>query len=605
MEITKGFFKGKCLTAIGKSEWETMRWDGSAALKKSIINDASFSFISLEKPEDYAKHEAALNTQKVRNMLLDCSDAHHYSDSLEKDRIGNSFTWLKSDTTFEGLKQAANDNARICIAEQPTLITRYEANKTKFIKTLSIEKVPGSVLTEVWFDKFELPLNPSMVAIIGNKGNGKSAIADVIGLVGNTPNYDYFSFLNKDKFRKKHPINKSEHYQAKITWADDTEDVKRLNENPESTKVEKVKYIPQGFLEKLCNDDIDDFEKELRQVIFSHLPEEQRLGKANLNELINYKTEIIDEEIETIKKELLTTNKALVELETKSSEEFKKAIIEKIQEKENELNAHNLTKPNVVEAPSDPAIVEKNKVISESIEKKRRELDKTDENIKAKQNFLKIANVDNAELEKVIQSVVIFENSYQKLKVEITPVLEKSNLRFEDIASIKIDKTNLDRLIQEKRLLIDNTQKELNDSGEGSLTFIKKGLQKEIKELQLQLDDYSKKFQEYIDNLKIWDEKKLALTGDEQKEGTITFLKSQLAYLETELSKDIEHTYNTRLHLLESLFLKKEAALSLYKSLFKPVSDFINAYGGVLENYQINLDVDYKITGLIEKFSTT
>jgi hypothetical protein len=32
------------------------------------------------------------------------------------------------------------------------------------------------------------------------------------------------------------------------------------------------------------------------------------------------------------------------------------------------------------------------------------------------------------------------------------------------------------------------------------------------------------------------------------------------------------------------------------------VSDFIQTYGDVLENYSINLDVDYKINGLVEKF---
>ena len=43
--IVNGYFKGKCLTAIGKTEWEALRWDGSAA-EKTIINNSSFSFFS-------------------------------------------------------------------------------------------------------------------------------------------------------------------------------------------------------------------------------------------------------------------------------------------------------------------------------------------------------------------------------------------------------------------------------------------------------------------------------------------------------------------------------------------------------------------------------
>ena len=36
----------------------------------------------------------------------DCSDAHCFSDNIAiKDRLGNCKTWIKADTTFEGLKQ--------------------------------------------------------------------------------------------------------------------------------------------------------------------------------------------------------------------------------------------------------------------------------------------------------------------------------------------------------------------------------------------------------------------------------------------------------------------------------------------------------------------
>ena len=266
--IVNGFFKGNCLTAVGKSEWDTMRWDGSATIKKTIINEASFSFTSLGKCEDYSKHVVALEKQKVRSCLLDCSDAHNFSDSTDKDRIGNSFTWLKADTTFEGLKQIANDKGRIFIGRKPPLIERVDNNKTKFINSLQIKKVEGSPLTENWFVDFILPLNPSMVAIIGNKGGGKSAIADTLGLVGNTPNFEFFSFLTNSKFRIRKPLNKSDQFEAYLTWEDKTVDTIRLSENPNASSFEKIKYIPQGFLERLCNrkmDEDDIFEQEFKK----------------------------------------------------------------------------------------------------------------------------------------------------------------------------------------------------------------------------------------------------------------------------------------------------------------------------------------------------
>ena len=204
----------------------------------------------------YQKHCDKFQEVGVRNYLLDCSDAHSFSDKVNvKDKIGNSFTWLKADLTFKGLKQVSNDKSRIYVGDIPPLLDRVNNNPTKFIDSLFVEKTESSDLAEKWFENFKLELNPSMVAIIGNKGQGKSAIADVIGLLGNTPNYKDFSFLNDKKFRKPRP-NRSENFRGNLKWMDKSNDSNLLSFNPESTSVEKVKYLPQSFIEKLCNEDL-------------------------------------------------------------------------------------------------------------------------------------------------------------------------------------------------------------------------------------------------------------------------------------------------------------------------------------------------------------
>jgi hypothetical protein len=344
MGIVKGYFKGKCLTAVGKSEWDTMRWTGSAAEKKNTINRASFSFISLQNFEDHQKHSDKLKSEGVRSFLLDCSDAHSFStEKKEKDRIGNCFTWIKADLTFEGLKQVANDTSRVFIGDIPPLLIRKKNNPTRFIDSLTVEKVNGSSLTEKWFEDFELVFNPSMVAIIGNKGQGKSAISDIIGLLGNTPNYEDFSFLNKEKFRKRKPLNKSEQFEASLSWLDGTTDSNYLNNNPEESSVEKVKYLPQNFLEKLCNEDLKEFENELRNVIFSHLSESDKLGKENLDELIEFQSEIIQDDIEDIQSKLQSVNKKIIDLERKKSDKHRQNLEEKLKEKNKELKVSGVT----------------------------------------------------------------------------------------------------------------------------------------------------------------------------------------------------------------------------------------------------------------------
>ena len=58
-----------------------------------------------------------------------------------------------------------------------------------------------------------------MVAVIGNKGSGKSALADILALAGDTNQADHFSFLEKKKFREK---KLAQQFQVTATWAEGT-----------------------------------------------------------------------------------------------------------------------------------------------------------------------------------------------------------------------------------------------------------------------------------------------------------------------------------------------------------------------------------------------
>ena len=470
--ITSGFFKGNCLTAVGKTEWDTMRWDGSAALKKTIINESTFSFISLDKPTDYLKHTDSLKRQNVRDFLLDCSDAHSFSNSTEKDRIGNSFTWLKADTTFNGLKQVATDISRIYIGEEPPLLARVKSNPTKYIKSLNIKKIQDSDLKQEWFNPFEIELNSALVAIIGNKGNGKSAITDIIGLLGNSINIQDFSFLNDKKFRRRKPVNLSEHFEATLTWVNNNTDHKILCENPNLANVEKVKYIPQNFLEKLCNEDVADFEKELRKVIFSHIPEPDRLGQPDLDGLIQYVSEIIEEEISFIKNDLQDINEDIVYLENKEQPDYKANIEQKLKEKLKELESHDSIKPPKTNPPSNPKIIEQNKTISDEIESKRIKLSKIETNISEIQKTINGLKYNYSELDKVYQTIIVFTNQVEKLKEEISPILENYKILFMDIIKTEINTEPLKEILKTQKNNISQLEKELDPSIEVSYTSV-------------------------------------------------------------------------------------------------------------------------------------
>ena len=87
------YFKGKYLTAIGKTEWDEFKWDDtSIAEKKTIINQADIVFTAAENIEKFNNAKIKLQEQNVNSLLLDCSDAHSFANASTKDCLGNCKT---------------------------------------------------------------------------------------------------------------------------------------------------------------------------------------------------------------------------------------------------------------------------------------------------------------------------------------------------------------------------------------------------------------------------------------------------------------------------------------------------------------------------------
>jgi len=212
--LDKHYFAGKYLIAVGKTEWDNLKWDDqSIAEKRNIINQADLVFTASANPAAYDAARKKLAESNVKATLLDCSDAHAPSSSENKDRVGNCFTWIKADATFDGLVQAITEfEDRVFIGDAPPKRLLVEANRTKYASTIRIRRKAGSTLADTWFN-VDMPLSHDLVAIIGNKGSGKSAMADIAALAGDTKNFKSFSFLKDTRFRN--PRNKlAQHFES-------------------------------------------------------------------------------------------------------------------------------------------------------------------------------------------------------------------------------------------------------------------------------------------------------------------------------------------------------------------------------------------------------
>ena len=173
--LNKDCFERKYLLGIGKTEWSEMKWtDASIADKKTLINSCNIIFTSSKSIENFERSKSQLTNQGVKNLLLDCSDAHHFSDAKDsegkaiKDRIGKCFTWIKADPTFEGLKQ---------IIYEPADRVEIQANKPE-------EKNGYQVIDSINISndicKQTIKLNPNLNTIIGGRSTGKSTLLQTI-----------------------------------------------------------------------------------------------------------------------------------------------------------------------------------------------------------------------------------------------------------------------------------------------------------------------------------------------------------------------------------------------------------------------------------------
>lgn len=605
------YLKDRYLKFIGKSEWEDFRWDGgSIADKKSIINGSHFVFAASETIESACKSKQKLAEQEVNSRLLHCSDAHNLSGCTTSHlKIGSCFSWIKADTTFEGLKQVLNEvEDRTYIGSLPPSKQRVAAQPTRVVQSVEIRKSPGATTQEKWFDQV-LVLNPELIAVIGNKGSGKSALADILGLLGNTPRYDSFSFLRNDRFRAPKD-NKAKQFQAAIKWADGAvEPFVALDSNPNPEDVEKIKYIPQNYLEEICNEvglgKESRFYAELQQVIFSHVSEPERLGFETLDQLLEHRSQETKQAIDILVSELSAINKQIVDYENRLSPHYKKAIELQLVERKRELDANEQAKPKAVPKPEeDPITQQQSKLIAEKLEEKKTRLSEVEKKIG------EIEKEDTA----LVQRKTLAEKligRLQNIQRMVGTSLEESKkdfsslgLKVEEVVSLKVATTPIQIIIDNidaRRLTLKNAlDKDVNDSIEKS----RRSLEDEIKQLKSKLSAPQQAYQAYLQKLKEWDLARKKIIGAAELPNSMEYLKLQLAEVER-LPSLIQGFDRKRNRKILEIYREKRKLRQYYEIYYGKVQEFLNTHALIsTESIKLTFNVSMTQSGFADGFLT-
>ena len=242
---------------------------------------------------------------------------------------------------------------RVFIGDRPSEVIRCEKNRTKYIRGIRFERKSTAPATEKWFSGSVL-FNPGLVAIIGNKGSGKSALSDTLGLLGATKNAGSFSFLSECRFRHA-TEGRAEFFNATLEWSL-VKPSKCLVDDIRPEEFERLKYLPQDHVEKVCNEIVglgeEGFERELKSVIFSHVPTPQRIGHGTLDDVVRFQTGEKQKRIDSLLKQLREVSRSRAILESQADPAVKRELLEKIERRKLELEAHEKSMPTEIPNPA-------------------------------------------------------------------------------------------------------------------------------------------------------------------------------------------------------------------------------------------------------------
>ncbi|TAX51870.1 MULTISPECIES: TrlF family AAA-like ATPase [Rhizobium] len=214
----------------------------------------------------------------IRNTYGDLKPCMHGSDGHSVARTaqpdGDRFSWIKGAISYDSLKQACIDpEGRAYVGVEPP----PAAAPSETISTVTLSGAD-------WVKNPVIQLNPGLVTIIGARGSGKTALADIIatGCDAHDQSPPDQSFL----------VRANEHLQwASVTleWGNRQTTQGALDTFGQSAwdSFPRARYLTQQFVDSLCSSDgmTDGLLAEVERVIFDAHSVSDREGAVDFSDL--------------------------------------------------------------------------------------------------------------------------------------------------------------------------------------------------------------------------------------------------------------------------------------------------------------------------------
>lgn len=527
----------------------------------------------------------------ISRLAVSGSDAHQFTGvNGDNDKRGygdfpsGKKTWIKADPTFLGLLQAIKEPAkRSFIGERPDKLREVEQNKTYFIDRISVKKNDGASIPDNWLAGINVPLNPDLVAIIGNKGSGKSALADVIALLGNSRPKEPYSFLAKNRFRGKSG-DPAKHFTGEIKWLAGSIFSRNLNEDPLDSSAQLIRYIPQHHFENLCNEHISGksnaFQKELQAVIFDHATDAVRLGALDFDQLVDKQESRFRDQLIEYRKELTRLNNEIEVLETQSQPNVRNSLLELLELKKVQIEEHKANKPEAKDKPSEQLSKEQQESAKEleTIADKLKDIVAQEQTNKEKR--LTIASKRNA-VRSIRDRIGILERQYAQFKTETAADFQLLEIEQTKVVALTVNGSCLETI--EKTILGQENEVE---SVETKLRDEKESLLQKQTTWQAKLNEPQLQYQQFLKAIEEWDKKLQILTGTNDAPETLLGLEARISQLDS-IPQLLKTKRTDREKITGDIFDALSAQRQAREELFKPVQDLIQGNKLIRDEYKL------------------
>ncbi|WP_220185267.1 TrlF family AAA-like ATPase [Paracoccus sp. S1E-3] len=257
-------------------------------IRREIETFAHVIFASSAAQREFWLGQRQLSPAEIRSHyggLKPClhgSDAHKLEDVASP--FGNRFSWIKGALEFDALRQACIDpQGRAHVGAEPPAA----ATPSQVISQVEI-------LNAEWAETPIIPLNPGLVAIIGARGSGKTALADMIAAGCDSITEEAWNaneWANPSFLVRARPLLSNS--KVKVSWAAG-EPVERSLDGFDANgpfAYERVRYLSQQFVEELCSSSglTDGLLREIERVIFEAHPDHERDGALDFDELLDHR----------------------------------------------------------------------------------------------------------------------------------------------------------------------------------------------------------------------------------------------------------------------------------------------------------------------------